>query len=177
MPKTLEQLPAHETKRRVPPTFQSDDEGDVSIVCSVPDQLQNLYGTKSSEAADGIVKSALNALGRTGEELRPFMVALAAELEPEDAIEAMLITQMAATHAAMTKASQKSIDAGMPAARESYDRCMNRLARTYIAQMEALKKYRAKAQQIVRVERVTVNEGGQAIVGDVNHRGRVDDKI
>ena len=32
-------------------------------------------------------------------------------------------------------------------------------------------KYRAKAQQTVRVERVTVHEGGQAIVGDVNHGG------
>jgi hypothetical protein len=33
-----------------------------------------------------------------------------------------------------------------------------------------------KAQQTVRVERVTVHEGGQAIVGDVTHGGRVDDK-
>jgi hypothetical protein len=37
--------------------------------------------------------------------------------------------------------------------------------------MDALKKYRAKAQQTVRVERVTIEGGGQAIVGDVTHRG------
>ena len=48
---------------------------------------------------------------------------------------------------------------------------MTRLSRTYIAQIDALKKYRSKAQQTVRVERVTVNEGGQAIVGDVTHGG------
>jgi hypothetical protein len=36
--------------------------------------------------------------------------------------------------------------------------------------MDQLKKYRAKAQQVVRVERVEVNEGGQAIVGDVSYR-------
>jgi hypothetical protein len=53
---------------------------------------------------------------------------------------------------------------------------MTRLSRTYLAQMDAIKKYRAKAQQTVRVERVTVHEGGQAIVGDVTHGGRVDDK-
>ncbi|WP_216825867.1 hypothetical protein [Sulfitobacter sp. SK012] len=47
-------------------------------------------------------------------------------------------------------------------------------SRTYLAQMDALKKYRAKAQQTVRVERVSVHEGGQAIVGDVNHGGRVE---
>jgi hypothetical protein len=45
--------------------------------------------------------------------------------------------------------------------------------RTYLAQMDVLKKYHAKTQQTVRVERVTVNEGGQAIVGDVTHGGRV----
>ena len=56
-------------------------------------------------------------------------------------------------------------------ARESQERSMTRLSRTYLAQMDTLKKYRAKAQQTVRVERVTVNEGGQAIVGDVTHGG------
>jgi hypothetical protein len=54
---------------------------------------------------------------------------------------------------------------------ESQERSMTRLSRTYIAQIDALKKYRSKAQQTVRVERVTVNEGGQAIVGDVTHGG------
>ena len=43
--------------------------------------------------------------------------------------------------------------------------------RDTVAQMDALKKHRAKAQQTVRVERVTVNEGGQAIVGDVSGVG------
>ena len=38
--------------------------------------------------------------------------------------------------------------------------------------MEALKRYRSKGEQRVYVERVTVNEGGQAIVGPVAHGGR-----
>jgi hypothetical protein len=42
--------------------------------------------------------------------------------------------------------------------------------------MDALKKYRAKAQQVVRVERVNVESGGQAIVGDVSTGGRADAK-
>jgi len=46
---------------------------------------------------------------------------------------------------------------------------MTRLSRTYLVQMD---EYRAKVPQTVRVERVTVNEGGQAIVGDVTHRAR-----
>ena len=60
--------------------------------------------------------------------------------------------------------------------RESLERSITRLSRTYLAQMDALKKYRAKAQQVVRVERVTVHEGGQAIVGDVSTGGRANDE-
>ena len=50
----------------------------------------------------------------------------------------------------------------------------NPLARTYSAQMDSLKRYRSKGQQIVRVERVNVESGGQAVVGAVQHGGRVD---
>jgi len=41
----------------------------------------------------------------------------------------------------------------------------------FAAQVEALKRYRSRGDQTVRVEHVTVNEGGQAIVGKVNHGG------
>ena len=39
--------------------------------------------------------------------------------------------------------------------------------------MEGLKKYKAKAQRTVRVENLTVNEGGQAIVESVSHKGGI----
>ena len=54
---------------------------------------------------------------------------------------------------------------------DSAERAFNKLARTFTTQMDTLKRYRAKAQQTVRVERVTVNEGGQAIVGNVDRGG------
>ncbi len=44
----------------------------------------------------------------------------------------------------------------------------NRLSRTFAALAEALNRHRGKSgQQTVRVEHVTVNDGGQAIVGAV----------
>ena len=104
-------------------------------------------------------------------------VAMQAELQPHDAIEAMLISQMIATHIAMTPMSQKMTDAGAPQMREGFERSMTRLSRTFLAQMDALKKHRAKAQQTVRVERVNVEHGGQAIVGDVSTGGRAHDEI
>jgi hypothetical protein len=45
------------------------------------------------------------------------------------------------------------------------------MLRTFVAQMEALKKYRTGGQQKMIVEHVNVNEGGQAIVGTVNQGG------
>ena len=46
-----------------------------------------------------------------------------------------------------------------------------KMLRTFIAQMEALKKYRTGGEQKVTVEHVHVNEGGRAIVGAVNQGG------
>jgi hypothetical protein len=43
-----------------------------------------------------------------------------------------------------------------------------RPARTYATQMEALKRYCTGGEQKVTVHHVSVNEGGQAIVGNVN---------
>jgi hypothetical protein len=43
-----------------------------------------------------------------------------------------------------------------------------KMMRVFVAQMEALKKYRTGGQQKMIVEHVHVNEGGQAIVGTIN---------
>ncbi|NND40879.1 MAG: hypothetical protein HKO04_02255, partial [Silicimonas sp.] len=60
---------------------------------------------------------------------------------------------------------------------DSAERALNKLARTFTTQMDTLKRYRAQAHQTVRVERVTVEEGGQAVVGDINYqRGDGDEK-
>ncbi len=146
---------------RAIPEFNTDEDGVVQVVYSEPGTLECLYGAKSPDAASGLMKSALNAQGKTGEYYRQFIAAMTAELEAGDAIEAMLVTQMAATHVAMTTLAQKMADQTMWAIRESNERSMTRLSRTYLAQMDAFKKLRAKTQQSVRVERVIVNDGEQ----------------
>ena len=55
---------------------------------------------------------------------------------------------------------------------DAYERSLNRLTRTFAAQVEALKRYRSKGTQRFYVERVNVHEGGQAVVGKVTHGGR-----
>ncbi|HSF93104.1 MAG TPA: hypothetical protein VLA51_13000, partial [Paracoccaceae bacterium] len=55
---------------------------------------------------------------------------------------------------------------------DAAERALNKLARTYTMQMDALKRYRTGGQQKVTVGHVTVNAGGQAVVGAVTHGGR-----
>jgi hypothetical protein len=51
---------------------------------------------------------------------------------------------------------------------DSAERAFNKLARTFAAQAEALKRYRSGGEQKVTVQHVHVADGGQAIVGNVN---------
>ena len=48
---------------------------------------------------------------------------------------------------------------------------LNKLARTFASQVEALKKYRPAGEQTIKVQHVTVNDGGQAVVGTVTTGG------
>ena len=55
-----------------------------------------------------------------------------------------------------------------------YQLCLshaNKLVRSFAALSEALDRHRGKGQQVVRVEHVTVQAGGQAIVGAVTPGG------
>jgi hypothetical protein len=100
-----------------------------------------------------------------------FMLSVVKGAKPKDQIEAMLAAQMAAVHTATMTFARRLADVENVAQQDSAERAFNKLARTFAAQVEALKRYRSRGDQTVRVEHVTVNEGGQAIVGNVAHRG------
>ena len=100
-------------------------------------------------------------------------MAMVAGIKPRDQLESMLAVQMAAIHDATLEmaARLKRIDT-LPQ-HDSAERSLNKLARTFASQLEALKRYRSKGNQRIVVERVNVSEGGQAIVGNVD-RGEVE---
>jgi len=105
-----------------------------------------------------------------------FMLSVVKGVEPKDQVEAMLAAQMAAVHmATMTFARRLAHVENIPQ-QDSAERAFSKLARTFTTQLEALKRYRTGGQQTVTVEHVTVNEGGQAIVGNVGAGGRGDEK-
>ena len=97
-------------------------------------------------------------------------------MKPKDAAEALLLAQMAATHQATMMLARRLNHVENIPQQDAAERALNKTARTFAAQMDTLKRYRSKGQQTVRVERVTVENGGQAVVGSVQHGGRADNE-
>ena len=99
-----------------------------------------------------------------------FTEAAVRSLGPRDVLEALLAAQMVQTHnLAMEYLRRAAIKGQTTVGIELYTNFANRLLRTYVAQVEALKTYRSKGEQRVEVKHVHVNRGGQAIVGAVSH--------
>lgn len=96
-----------------------------------------------------------------------FVLSVVRAVKPRDELEAMLATQMGAIHAATMMLARRLNHVETIPQQDAAERALNKLARTYTTQMDALKRYRTGGQQKVTVEHVTVNAGGQAIVGAV----------
>ncbi len=105
-----------------------------------------------------------------------FALGFVDSMEPQGATEALLLAQMAAIDQATMTMARRLNHTSAIHQQDAAERALNKLARTYTAQVEALKRYRSKGQQLVRVERVTVESGGQAVVGNVSHGGGVNGK-
>jgi hypothetical protein len=142
---------------------------------------ENLFycGTYDVDLTNSIVDQVFNAC-MTGDELterstRRINATFAAILEtdPQDATELMLATQMATIHNTVMSYSGLAMKEQPIETAGFYVNSIAKLMRTYTTQMEALNKYRNKGKQQITVkhQHVNVNEGGQAIVGDVNQGG------
>lgn len=89
-------------------------------------------------------------------------------IEPRDELEGMLAVQMVGIHnLTMEMMRRVSItDQTVDGVNDNINR-INKLSRTFVAQLEALDRHRNKGQQKMTVEHVHVNKGGQAIIGSV----------
>lgn len=127
-------------------------------------------GTSNPAFIDGIIKQVVGhtkpadeaSLARAN-----FMLAMIQGVEPRDEVEAMLATQMAVVHMATVTLAGRVASSGNIFEFNSSERALNKLARTFTSQVDTLKRLRSDGRQTVRVERVTVEAGGQAVVGAV----------
>lgn len=134
-----------------------------------------LRASGNTTVSDGLISQAAK-LGSHGKRIDPeatnFALGFVDSMRPEDASEALLLSQMAATHQAVMMLARRLNHVENIPQQDAAERALNKLARTFAAQMDTLKRYRSKGQQVVRVEHVTVNDSGQAIVGSVETGGR-----
>jgi hypothetical protein len=119
----------------------------------------------------GQVAPAIPRLGPSGEATAIVATFSAlAEVGPRDPLEGMLAGQMVAIHAAAMECLRRAMAGNATLeGREMNLAQANRLVRSYAALLGALDQHRGKGRQVVRVEHVTVEAGGRAIVGAVSH--------
>ena len=97
-----------------------------------------------------------------------FMLGVIKSIKPNDHLEAMLAAQMALVHMVTMRFGQRLANTVL-SEQDTAVREINRAARTFIGQLDALKRYRSGGEQKVTV---AVSEGGQAIVGNVTQAPR-----
>jgi hypothetical protein len=101
-----------------------------------------------------------------------FLLSVIKGINPKDQLETMLAAQMAAIHMATMTFARRLSHVGNIPQQDSAERALNKLARTFTTQMEALKRYRTGGEQKVTVQHVSVGEGVQAIVGNATQATR-----
>ena len=99
-----------------------------------------------------------------------FALAVVKGIGPRDETETLLAAQMAAIHIATMSAAQRLTKVETIPQQDSASNMLNKCSRTFAAQVEALKKYRANGEQNIKVQHVNVHEGGQAVHGTATDR-------
>jgi hypothetical protein len=123
--------------------------------------LMEAIGTADYDFYAGLIQQLGNSSSRGGkvdEGLLNFMLSVVKGIKPRDQIEIMLAAQMAAIHEAIMTFTKRLAHVDTIAQQDSAERALNKLARTFATQMEALQRYRG--EQKVVVQQVSVSEGG-----------------
>jgi hypothetical protein len=137
--------------------------GEIVQYIPPPEEQRVMFGMRTAHAANLVACTALTGLGESGTSFRDLLLAMGAELEPQDAIEAMLVTQIGLAHVGSMTAMGRMADAKNDQARESYIRIAARMNQAFLNQIDALRRYRTRRSPAVSVGQVTVNEGRQRL--------------
>lgn len=148
---------------------------------TLPDneKLKKLFGSKAHHFPRALsfqlasVTDAQAALGANccENDDRQFVASAVAEIAPRDAVESMLALQMVGHHLAAIRFLGLLARATTANDIELAEKGAARMNRAYTSCMEQLRKHRTGGKQTVTVQHVHVEDGGQAIVGNVQTGG------
>ena len=153
-------------------------------------RLADAFGTRSMQFVDAMLKgvgmapedhSASKDFGPGSPDQLAFNAALAVidGVRPKDEVEAMLAANMAVANITLLElvARTRAAIAGHLYQGNGLKRLdvlgnlTNKFMRTFAIQIEALARKRRKGEQTVTVRHLHIHAGGQAVVGNVTHRG------
>jgi hypothetical protein len=136
------------------------------------DRLKAALGTTSSDFVNATLVQIQNASrlpgGGISETGVNAVLAFVEGAEPKDEVEAALAIQLACLHA-VTMSMLSNLGGACGGTRNTAMTAsvVARLQKAFAAQVEVLRKLKHGGSQLVRVEHVHVNEGGQAVIGNV----------
>ena len=139
-------------------------------------RLKNALGTTSSDFVSAsllqVQAAARSPFGTTSETAMNAALAMISAAAPKNEIEGAFAVQMACTHTAAMAVLANIDRLGTERRIAVFASAASRLLRAYAMQMEVFRRLRNGGQQYVRVEHVHVNDGGQAIIGNVKKADR-----
>ncbi|WPB86418.1 hypothetical protein [Sediminicoccus rosea] len=134
--------------------------------------LARITGGKTDRFNNHAIRQLVDTLWLPGWADRDQVIGAAVDavagFEPTDPVEGMMATLAVAQHAAAMECLRRAMLAEQPfeiTTRLRHDAA--KCTRAFAEMAEAIDRRRGKGQQTVRVEHVTVQAGGQAIVGAV----------
>jgi len=131
--------------------------------------FMDMVGVNDKGAFDLLLAQAANSSAITEiDDKYNSVMPLLLDIAPQDALEGMLAVQMVATHNLAMEMTRRSLinEQTVEGVNNNVNR-ITKLMNTFKSQVETLQKYRNKGQQVIKVQHVTVNDGGQAVVGNV----------
>jgi hypothetical protein len=165
-----------DAEQRMPPTLSVLEDEEHKLQIEIDGDYSRISNKTNGKAVALGLIGQIASLGSSGKRVDDtaanFALGFVDAMKPQDAAESLLLTQMAVTHQTMMMMARRLNHVANIPQQDAAERAVNKLARGYAAQMDTLKRYRSKGQQTVRVERVTVESGGQAVVGNVEAGGR-----
>ena len=172
----IERFRDRRRQKKPTPRFKVEYEGDtLSLPVDHVDEicghvaLADALGTGDTTFSAGILEQVAN-VARQGPKLKAnelnFVLSAVRAIDPQDPTEALLAVQMVAIHNATIAAARRLTHTQTVQQQDSASNMLNKLARTFAAQLEALKRYRSTGEQNVRVTHQHVNvNAAQAVVG------------
>jgi hypothetical protein len=131
------------------------------------DTVSDITGTLNEMLGQQLIQQAIHASPDANEiDVQAEAVSAAlGEMQPQDAAEGMIITQMVGLHNQMMYYMKRSIEEHWDA--EEYLNRFLKINRQFLACLNGLLRYRNRGQQNVVVQNVNVGPDGKAIVGCV----------